>query len=257
MTLMNDISWIVLSLTTLLVVGLLCVCVWQRHALRRARALTEVSREGEVTVTRILRLFAHELNAMVLSMRGQADRLAADAHPSAESVAAIAAQLGALADELAHHLTPVGLLRRVDCEAVNLAALIHESVASLGAILAPGRRIWRVDGPEVEVWADRRALRQVLMRVLGEAVRSTRQNDWIEIRWYFGAEGVVVLVEDEGIGSLQPNGPSPVLESRGLGLRLSLARALVQAHGGTMEVEAQPRIGTRVRFGLPMGHVSR
>jgi K+-sensing histidine kinase KdpD len=201
-------------------------------------------------------MFAHEMQGLVLSLRGQADKLVSEPHPSAPAVAAAATQLGALADELGHHLTPVGLQRALDCEIVALNELVTEAVTSLSATLSPGRRTWRVSGPPVLIWADRRGLRQVLARLLGEAVRSSAQDDWVEITWQAEHDQLVLTVEDEGAGTAMPpsmaaNDDHVTQDTRGIGLRLSLARTLIQAHEGTMEVEALPRIGTRVTVSLP------
>jgi K+-sensing histidine kinase KdpD len=96
----------------------------------------------------------------------------------------------------------------------------------------------------------------VLARLLGEAVRSSAQDDWVEITWQAEHDQLVLTVEDEGAGTAMPpsmaaNDDHVTQDTRGIGLRLSLARTLIQAHEGTMEVEALPRIGTRVTVSLP------
>lgn len=239
-----------------MMVGSCVVCFRLWRALTAARRLCALARDGEASVTRSLRQFAHELQGLVLGLRGQADKLVAESHDSAPAVAAAAAQLGALADELGHHLTPSGLNRALECEPVQLPELVEEAVTSLSATLAPGRRHWRASGPDVTLWVDRRALRQVLARLLGEAVRSSRQDDWVEITWSTGSEGMSLTVEDEGAGTMVTASAATFHDrvgpdSRGIGLRLSLAKLLVHAHDGTMEVEALPRIGTRVTITLP------
>ncbi len=236
---------------------------WRLHATVRAyRACLDIcarAHEGEANVTRILRLFARELQGLSLTLRGHADQLVAERHAHAPYVGGAAAQLGGLADELEHHLMPTAERRALACEVVSLGGLVAESIASLATAMSPGRRNWRVprgQATDVQVYVDPRALRQVLTRVLGEAVRNSGHNDWIEINWATGADGITVLVEDEG--ACQPgedavtlNETPPRQVSRGIGLRLSLARTLVQAHGGTLDMELIERIGTRVTLHLP------
>lgn len=234
---------------------------WRCIRLSRARAVAEATceaaREGEATVTRSLQLLAHELQALALTLRGHADQLSAESHAHAPIVAAIVAQLCGLADELGHHLIPAGPPRVLDCETIEIAAVVSEAVEAMVSAIHPGRRHWRVvGGRAMLLWADHRALRLVLIRVLGEAVRSSGHDDWIEIGWQDGPEGLTLRVEDEGAGTSVPDpclpaGGGPALDSRGIGLRLSLARALTQAHGGTLEVEALARVGTRVTIVLP------
>ena len=61
----------------------------------------------------------------------------------------------------------------------------------------------------------------------------------------------MIDVEDEGTGNTLPAAAGAALDSRGIGLRLSLARSLAQAHGGSLEVEALARVGTSVSIVLP------
>ncbi len=248
--------------------ALLCVAnlAWRlRGTIRAYRACMEICAEahvGEANVTRILRLFAHELQAMALTLRGHADQLVAEIHPNAAVMGGAAAQLGGLADELEHHLMPADARRSLNCETIIITELMADAVITITTAISPGRRNWRVpqgDAAELLIWADQRALRQVLARVLGEAVRSSGHNDWIEINWAASPDGIVILVEDEGTGParLDHAGGEPrghvATDSRGIGLRLSLARTLIQSHGGTLEVEALARIGTRVTLTLPAG----
>jgi len=253
---------LILGLAIFVMAGLTFISYKLWRALTAARRLCVLARDGEASVTRSLRQFAHELQGLVLSLRGQADKLVSESHDSAPAVAAAAAQLSALADELGHHLTPSGLHRALECEPVWLPELVDEAVATLSATLSPGRRHWRALGPDVTLWADRRALRQVMARLLGEAVRSSRQDDWVEITWSTGPDGLSLTVEDEGAGTMAT--PSAATfhdraeqDTRGIGLRLSLAKLLIHAHDGVMEVEALPRIGTRVTVTVPSSRLMR
>jgi signal transduction histidine kinase len=255
----GSLPWL-LTIGSALVAAALC---WRLHVTVRAyRACLDIcarAHEGEANVTRILRLFARELQGLSLTLRGHADQLVAEGHVNAPYVGGAAAQLGGLADELEHHLMPTGERRALACAVVSLSGLVADSIASLAAAMSPGRRNWRVPrglATDVQVFVDPRAMRQVLTRVLGEAVRNSGHNDWIEINWATGADGITLLVEDEGAwppgeDAVTSTDTPPRQISRGIGLRLSLARTLVQAHGGTLDVELIERIGTRVTVHLP------
>ena len=59
-----------------------------------------------------------------------------------------------------------------------------------------------------------------------------------------------MAVQDEGSG-LASTGAAAVADSRGIGLRLALARNLMLAHGGRLEVEARAGVGSRVNLIFP------
>jgi len=96
--------------------------------------------------------------------------------------------------------------------------------------------------------------------VLTDAVRSTGHDDWIDMALCPHPEGTVLSVQDEGGGFATPGpsvspsvspGPACGADSRRIGLRLTLARGLMQAHGGRLEVEALAQVGCRVSLIFP------
>lgn len=223
-----------------------------RRDMVRAQAGREAAQASEQTATRLLRLAANEL-------QGHADRLsaggdAAQVPSHAISLAASSAQVLGLADELQDHTLPDLGTQALREELLDPAEAVQAGVGALALALEPGRRHWRVESraPSLRLWADRRALRHVLARVLGDAARNTRQDDAIDIAILPTADGLCIEVTDEGTGLASPEPSNAALrDSRGIGLRLALARALMLAHGGRLEVEAAARVGTRVRLVFP------
>ena len=229
-----------------------------RHDLARASAMRETAQGAEQTATRLLRLAAHELRGIGMTLHGHADRLSspegtAQIGVHAMGLAAASAQVLGLADELQDHTMPDIGTQSLREELVDPREVLNAAVEAAALALEPGRRHWRVSVTHAPyLWADRRALRHILGRVLGDAARNTRQDDVIELRVLPHAEGLCVQVEDEGTGLASPE---PVAgaqrDSRGIGLRLALARSLMLAHGGRLEVEAAAQVGTSVRLIFP------
>lgn len=214
----------------------------RRQALERADALT-----------RRLRLSSHDVRGIGMNLHGHADHLAAEGHGHAAGIAVAAADMLDLADEL-HDLTmepaPAHFLR---VEAVTLGDMVDGAVAAVAASILPGRRNWRIlpGLRPVQIAADARALRHALTRVLADAVRNSRHDDWIDIGGQMRDGGFGLVVGDEGRGGLMPGAVRR--DSRGISLRLTLARALVEAHGGRMEVESFAGVGSRVTLVFPVG----
>jgi two-component system cell cycle sensor histidine kinase PleC len=220
------------------------------------------ARMAEAAGTRLARLAADELRNTTLALLGHAERLryagSPDAAGHAVAIAAATTQLLGLADILQDNAVPTAETRVLDAERLHAAPLIADAVAGVAASLGPGRRRWLVSPAldDLVLLADRRALVQVLQRVLANAARFTREGDCIEIGLQRSEAGLAIVVADEGAGpGASPGAAGARAEARGIGLGLALARVLMEAHGGGLAVEAAARVGTRVTLGFPAGRV--
>jgi two-component system sensor histidine kinase KdpD len=232
------------------------------HAARRAHTgameLRDVAQQTERAATRALRLAEHDLRSIGMTLHGHAEQLAMDAQPRAAAVAAAASDLFDMADDLHDQTLQPGGSRVLSDQQVDLQALVSDALANVTAAIGPGRRNWRIakDLAAVSVAADRRAMRHALTRVLANAVRMTRHNDWIEISVQPHSDGLALVIEDEGAGLFAPDsGACGGHDTRGIGMRLTLARTLMEAHGGRVEVAARTGVGTRVSLVFPAARV--
>jgi signal transduction histidine kinase len=115
----------------------------------------------------------------------------------------------------------------------------------------------------IEITADERKLRQILINLLSNAVKFTPKGGEIKIAGTRNPDGDVLLaVSDTGIGmtdneaeiALERFGRVESLSRRGIdgaGLGLPLAKALVELHGGTLDLQSRPGEGTTVTVVLP------
>ena len=118
-------------------------------------------------------------------------------------------------------------------------------------------------GPAPMLFADDVALREILLNLLSNAVTFTKPGGSVVVRIKDAPEGAAVIeVADTGIGmdadgievALQPFGQvahGADLPQRGTGLGLPIAQRLAELHGGYLEIESSPGVGTTVRVTLP------
>ncbi len=112
------------------------------------------------------------------------------------------------------------------------------------------------------IFADRRAVKQVLVNLLTNGVKFTPRGGKVGVTSEISAAGIEITVTDTGIGIApadlerlgrpfeQVDG-AHVRAQEGTGLGLALVKALAQMHGGEAVIESALGMGTTVRFRLP------
>ncbi len=106
--------------------------------------------------------------------------------------------------------------------------------------------------PGLVVSADRDRLRQALANLVDNAIKYTPRGGQVDISAARDGGFITIRVRDTGAGIPAHDLPrifdrlyrgDQSRATRGLGLGLSLVRAYIEAHGGTVEVESAPRKG--------------
>lgn len=237
-------------------IGLGVTTLQARRELARARAERDRARMAEAATMRVLRVSVGDLRADAMRLLGHAERLEEPGAGRAGIVALTRQILGQI-DDMQDHAVPSAASRRLEPETLPLRPLVDDAIASVSATLGPSARHWRVTAAvdDLALLADRRAVRHVLTRVLGNAARHSRDGDWVDITVQRNPDALLLSIEDEGAGLLASSRQPPPgrEESRGLGLGLVLARILMEAHGGLLMIESASRVGTRVTLRFP-GH---
>jgi two-component system cell cycle sensor histidine kinase PleC len=257
--------WYIASAGILLasVVTALGAAVWHNLTLRRLLSTSRVQNEqahfAEEVATRILRLSSDELRQPSMVLLSHADKIRLSGWEGAEqhsdAISALATRFLDLADDMQDHAVSAAEPRVLRDEVIMMGPLIDEAITAVSVMLGPTRRNWQVQPKlrELSLWADRRAIRQILRRVLANGARFSADGDWIDIGVEEMPDGVAVVIEDEGAGLTASDtlSISPIFDSRGIGLGLSLSRALMHAHGGRLTVVSAPRVGTRYALVFP------
>lgn len=180
-----------------------------------------------------------------------------------------------------HHLMDIvnDILDMSKIEADKISLLLEpfflsEAVEEVAEIIArqceERGRIFRsnhLELPPLGVVGDRLRLKQVLINLLGNAVKFSRPNGTVELRLELVSEAderleLLFLVEDDGIGMSAEEVELlflPFEQSRqsaqsqgGTGLGLAISQSLVKLMGSEILVESQPGEGSRFYFTLEM-----
>ncbi|PZU86627.1 MAG: PAS domain-containing sensor histidine kinase [Shinella sp.] len=147
---------------------------------------------------------------------------------------------------------------KIRCEDIDLDALIEESMR-LTAIPADEKNILiqqRVS-TGLTMNADRRAMKQILLNILSNAVKFTEAGGRIALRARRIGDAVTITIADTGIGipktALSKIGhPFEQVQSQyarsngGSGLGLAISRSLVSMHGGELRIRSREGHGTVV-----------
>ncbi len=154
---------------------------------------------------------------------------------------------------------------------VDIAALAEDSLRFVSEAARHRGVLLQAEIPRnlPRIRADERACRQILLNLLSNAVKFSTAAGTVTIQGGIHDSGDLLLsVSDTGIGIapedvprvLQPFGQAgarPGDSPRGTGLGLPLSLALVQAHGGSLQLDSAPGRGTTVLVRLPARRVAR
>ncbi len=182
-----------------------------------------------------------------------------------EVIAAQARRLGALVGDILDLARIESAALELEREPIPLGQVIAAAVDRLRAV-SPERNVeWNREETGVEVWADWQRLGQIFDNLLANADRFAPPGTPVRI-WVSGEgeSSVSIRVVDYGpgvppelrghlfdrfvTGDTQPE-RSP---ASGTGLGLAIVRGLVQAHGGSVQLEPQTNgIGASFHFTLP------
>ena len=121
----------------------------------------------------------------------------------------------------------------------------------------------RIAAEMPEVIADRRALNQILINLISNAIKFTPRNGRVTVSAHCDGPKFSIVVEDTGVGIGEDDLPrlgEAFFQARtsydrqhdGSGLGLSIVKGLVQLHGGDVDIRSRLGEGTRVTVRLPI-----
>ncbi len=232
------------------------------------RDVTEV-RRLELQRDEYLALLSHDLrnplNTILMSVSTLKAKMAKDGRSSEVSVAERAersvGRMTTMLEELSEvaRLESRGIeLQRTTCDLADVVRGIVE-----GFDIATARRIeLEVDGtPPYHVWADRSWLERVVVNLLTNALKYSPTQALVHVRLAHDGDAVELEVVDCGIG-IDPESIKQLFDryyrtaagratTTGSGLGLYIARLIVEAHGGHIDVSSEVGKGSRFKLVMP------
>jgi signal transduction histidine kinase len=113
---------------------------------------------------------------------------------------------------------------------------------------------------ELHLTADPTRIRQVLANLVDNAIKYTAEGGKVFLEAYRNEQHIMMTVRDTGIGIPREELPriwdrlyrgDQSRSQKGLGLGLSLVRAIIRAHKGQVEVSSEPGKGSLFTVILP------
>ncbi|MDR3751594.1 MAG: ATP-binding protein [Terracidiphilus sp.] len=229
----------------------------------------EAAREGERLRAALIDSLTHELRTPLTSIRAAATTLL-DSEGLDE---AGRLDMAKILDEESRRLdTLIGEaveMAEIDAHVVEVhlvpqhpRALLEQAVEESRKALAAHRVTIAVEEPDDPAWFDPHLLGRVLRHLLENAAHHTLPGCRVTLRSRRAADRLEFSVEDNGPGidamdlplifEKFYSGKRSAIVRKGSGMGLAIARAILDAHGGAIEVSSVPGQGTSFRFWVPL-----
>ena len=244
---------------------------------RMARALeeaAELEREMEQARRDLVAAVSHDLRTPLASTRALIEALADGVATDQQSESRYLSSASRELEHLSRLVDDLFELARIDAGLLELtleAASLHDLISDTISSFQPQaeqkgvRLLGEVSGDVDPVFVNPPKLQRVLHNLVSNALRHTPQDGTVTLRAV--PEGGVTRVEVSDTGEGMASEDLPRVFERsfrgeqsrtrpdeegapGAGLGLAIARGLVEAHGGTMNVQSEPGQGSLFRFTL-------
>jgi signal transduction histidine kinase len=189
---------------------------------------------------------------------------AADIHASGRYL------LGIINDILDLSKIEAGKMSLEQAEEFPLSQALEGSLAICGSLAEKFGVCLDCELPpqDVRLFAVERMIRQIMINILGNAIKFTPAGGVVDVAGEsLPCGGYAVTVRDTGIGmsksdivkALTPFGQIAnkiTATHAGTGLGLPLAKAMLELHGGSLEIESEPGHGTMIVLKFPASRIS-
>ena len=246
-----------------------------RESEGRLKTAIAEAEEANMAKSRFLANMSHEIRTPLNGLLGSLLLLQEKSLSSEQqSLVAMAQQSG---DSLLDLINDILDLSKIEAGELQLEPHhflmqdLLEDVATLMRPRALDKRIGLVAPstmlPEVQVWADRLRIRQILVNLIGNAIKFTPEGQVnVSTEYEMVTNGSIqlrVVIQDTGIGISeeaqkrlfqrfkQADG-STTRQYGGTGLGLAISKELAEAMGGSIGFESEQNVGSRFWFAITL-----
>jgi two-component system sensor histidine kinase KdpD len=241
----------------------------ERARLAETAEATRVAAEAESLRNTLLASISHDLRTPLAVMAGAGSTLATRGASLDEATrVALAQSIETKAREMSELVSNVLDLTRLDAgevalhrESEHLDELVGVALNQYEQRLAGHPVEVRIPNDLPAVFVDAPLVVQLFGNLFDNAAKYTPPGTHVYVSATSDEPFVRVTVDDDGPG-LPPGDPAELFEKFrrgereatvvGAGLGLTICRAIVRAHGGTIEARRRPERGTRFEFTLPI-----
>jgi signal transduction histidine kinase len=237
-----------------------------RLLLQRFNSMAERLQQHDQQRRSMLADVSHELRTPITVIQGNVEGILDGMYPADEarlqSILEETQILSRLVDDLRTMAQAESGSLQLRREPVDLAPLIQDVVSGFGDQAREKGIHLEMELADMDsISADPLRVREVITNLLSNAIRYTPVGGDVSVGLTEsrtgGGRSVTVFVQDSGPG-IDPSDLPHIFDrfykssdSGGMGLGLSIARYLVEAHGGKIWAESEVGKGTRISFTLP------
>jgi two-component system sensor histidine kinase KdpD len=259
----------VLSRATLEALGSMIGIAIERAGAMEKLSQTEAARQSETLRSVLLDSVTHELRTPLTGIKAAVTGLLSDYHLDETQRRELLTVINEETDRLDRLVGEATEMAQLDAHKVELhfapadiAAVIETAVEGSRAVLGQHPIEVRVSAELPKVRADSDRVAEVLKNLLENASKYSPPTEPITITAERRGTSIVTSVTDRGAGidDLEQSlifdkfyrGHDQRYKVQGTGMGLAIAKAIVEAHSGTISVTSQPRHGSVFSFELPI-----
>lgn len=260
-----------LSRQTLEAIGTLIATAMERARAVEQLGQTEAAREGERLRTALLDAVTHGLRTPLTSIKASVTNLLSNRELSASEKQELLTIINEESDRLNRLVGEAGEMARLDAgevelkfEARPIQDVIHSALTQCKVAL--GNRAVKVRAAESlpRVRVDLARAREALVHLIENANQYSPADEPVTITAESSGDYVTTSVADRGDGIEDPEqglifekfyrGKDQRYAVQGTGMGLPIAKAIIEAHGGTISLTSQLGHGSVFSFTLPVDH---